>query len=79
MYIYNKGGVKSVQCHKIALNIWEWAIAKDILWAVDRNGLISAEHCLSLESLLAGKVFHPYTQWDLPSNLFSKTIRNHWY
>ena len=27
-YINNFGGVKSIDCHKVAKNVWEWAIAR---------------------------------------------------
>ena len=66
-YINNKGGVKSIECHEIAKNIWEWAI--------HRNIHLSAEHIPGSKNVLADKasrVFNENTEWTLDLIGFSK-------
>ena len=65
-YINNKGGVKSLQCHRVARNIWEWAI--------DRNNNVSAEHIPGVENTLAdtaSRKFNENTEWALIPDIFS--------
>ena len=64
-YINNKGGVKLIECHEIAKNIWEWAI--------HRNIHLSAEHIPGSKNVLADKasrVFNENTEWTLDLIVF---------
>ena len=65
-YINNLGGVKSITCHKIAREIW--------IWAISRNNHISAEHLPGVENVVADKasrVFDENTEWQLVPTIFN--------
>ena len=65
-YINNKGGVKSLKCHRIAREIWEWAI--------DHNNHITAEHIPGVENTLADKAsrkINANIEWSLFPKIFS--------
>ena len=66
-YINNKGGVKSLKCHKIAKDIWIWAREKFIH--------LSAEHLPGSKNCLADKasrIFDNNTEYELNDNIFQK-------
>lgn len=66
-YINNMGGVKSLDCHAVALDIWKWA--------AQRNIYVSAEHLPgSLNTLAdnASRIFDVNTEWQLAPNYFDK-------
>ena len=68
-YLNNKGGIRSLDSHKISLEIWEWAIEKKFH--------LSAEHIPGHTNDLAdraSRVFHESTEWELDSHVFSKII-----
>ena len=70
-YINNKGGVKSIPCHKVARSIWEWAISK--------NNLLSAEHIPGSQNILADKasrVFDVNTEWSLDKSVYDRIERH---
>lgn len=69
-YVNHKGGVKSIQCHEVARNIWEWAISL--------HNDLSAEHIPGSENVLADKasrVFDIYTEWEVNNEVFLGIIR----
>ena len=51
-YINNLGGVKSLDCHKLAKDIWSWAIC--------RNNHLSAEHLPGSENSVADRAIVVY-------------------
>ena len=65
VYINKFGGVKSLQCHAVAKEIWYWAIERSIH--------LSAEHLPGSENTLADKasrIFDENTEWELVENVF---------
>ena len=70
-YVNNKGGVKSLDCHRIALEIWSWAIDRDII--------ITAEHLPGSKNVLADKasrVFDMNTEWELNEIVYRAVENN---
>lgn len=70
-YINNLGGVKSIPCHKIAKEIW--------LWALERNIHLSAEHLPGSENVIADKasrVLDDNTEWELVMACFLEVNNN---
>ena len=64
-YINNLGGVKSMTCHKVAKDIW--------LWALSNDNHLSAEHLPGSKNLVAdsaSRIFDDNTEWTLYSNVF---------
>ena len=64
-YVNHKGGTHSEACNKMALDIWEWAIEKDI-W-------LSASHVPGIKNTVAdlrSRVFYDNKEWSLNSNVF---------
>ena len=64
-YINNFGGVKSLNCHEVAKEIW--------LWAIDRRIHVSAEHLPGSQNILADKasrIFDKNTEWELDQEVF---------
>ena len=69
-YINNLGGVKSVDCHKIAKEVW--------VWAIEIGNHISAEHLPGSKNVLADKasrVFDVNTEWELDSSVYHDIIK----
>ena len=65
-YINAQGGVVSEKCNQIAVEIWQWAIDRDI-W-------LSATHIpgkLNKEADQASRVFNDRTEWMLNPKVFS--------
>ena len=65
-YINNFGGVKSIQCHSIAKDIW--------VWAIERKNFLSAEHIPGSKNILADKasrIFDENTEWEISSSVYS--------
>ena len=70
-YINNLGGVKSMECHKVTRDIWQWAI--------ERNIHLSAEHLPGSKNVTADKasrIFDENTEWQISGNIFNKIIEN---
>lgn len=68
-YLNNKGGIRSIECHKVSKTIWEWAI--------ERNLHLSAEHLPGSANILADKasrVFDHNTEWELDNKVFQNII-----
>ena len=66
-YVNNKGGVKSIDCHRQAKAIWEWALP--------RNINLSAEHLPGSDNTMADKasrIFDENTEWALDSTVYHK-------
>ena len=66
-YINNKGGVKSIPCHRVAKDIWEWAVT--------RNNHLSAQHLPGSENIIAdraSRIHDVNTEWMLSNSVFSK-------
>ena len=66
-YVNSLGGVKSMQCHVFARDIW--------LWAIDGSNHLSAEHLPGSENVLADKasrVFDNNTEWALSRSVYNK-------
>lgn len=64
-YINKLGGVKSIICHRIVTEIWNWAFRRKIH--------LSAEHLPGSQNLLADKasrVFDVNTEWMLSNEAF---------
>ena len=71
-YINSMGGVKSEICITMALQIWEWCIARQI-W-------ISARHIPGSQNVQADKAsreFKDSVEWTLSGEIF-QDINNHW-
>ena len=69
-YINNFGGVKSIECHKVARDIWEWAFA--------RNNLLCAVHLPGSQNELADKasrIFDTNTEWELDTDVFVEVCK----
>lgn len=65
-YVNNYGGVKSMKCHALAKQIWNWALNRSIH--------LSAEHLPGSENILADKasrIFDANTEWSLASSVFN--------
>lgn len=68
-YVNNLGGVKSLSCHKVAKDIW--------LWAMQRCIHLSAEHLPGTENTQADKasrIFDVNTEWQLSQIVFDKIV-----
>ena len=68
-YVNNFGGVKSMSCHHIAKDIWQWAI--------DRNNHLSVEFLPGSENIhadRASRIFDENTEWNLNSNVIHRII-----
>ncbi|XP_060591829.1 uncharacterized protein LOC132746624 [Ruditapes philippinarum] len=66
-YINNMGGTVSLQCNKIAVEIWTWCIANDI-W-------LTAAHIAGKENLeadQASRKFKDNLEWKLDEKIFNK-------
>ena len=64
-YINKLGGVQSMQCHRVAKDIW--------IWAIEKNIHLSAVHLPGSENVLADKasrVFDENTEWTLCNSIF---------
>ena len=72
-YINNKGGIKSIECHRTVKVIWEWAI--------ERRIIISAEHITGSQNVLAdeaSRVIDVDTEWELSSQIYAQIIEKCW-
>lgn len=66
-YINHLGGCKSIECHKVTKEIWEWAI--------ERNIILSAEFIAGKENTEAdeaSRIFDENTEWSLANQVFEK-------
>ena len=66
-YVNHLGGCKSIECHKVTREIWEWAI--------DRNNHLSAEFIAGKENTDAdetSRIFDENTEWALPKHIFDE-------
>lgn len=66
-YINNMGGIKSMNCHAVAKDIWTFAISNSFI--------ISAEHLPGVNNEIADKesrIFHDDTEWAIELNIFRK-------
>ena len=71
-YINSMGGIKSEICNAMALQIWEWCIARKI-W-------ISARHIPGSQNVQADKAspeFKDSVEWALNTEIF-QDILTHW-
>ena len=68
-YINNKGGIKSILCDKLAIDIWNfWSFRK--IW-------ISAAHIPGIENPIADKlsrIFNDQTEWILSPKIYKKIV-----
>jgi len=70
-YINNKGGVKSMDCHRVAVDIWTWAISRRII--------LTATHLPGSQNVLADKasrIFDLNTEWELNSEVYENIQNN---
>ena len=70
-YINARGGIRSIECNKIAIQIWEWAL--------DRNNFLSAEHIPGKENVEADYLSrnqYDLGEWSLSTMTYHKII-NH--
>lgn len=68
-YINNMGGIKSINCNRLAFDIWSWCI--------DKNIWISAEFLPGSENVLADKesrIFNDSTEWMLDKDVFTSVV-----
>ena len=69
-YVKNQGGVRSVECNQVALEIWDWA--------EDREIWLSIAHIPGVENVLAdrrSRVFADNLEWELNESLFAKIVK----
>ena len=73
-YINTMGGVKSETCNGMALQIWEWSIARQIS--------LSARHIPGSENIQAdtcrtSRAFKDSVEWSLSNEVF-QSLLSHW-
>lgn len=68
-YINAMGGIKSVECNRLAVKIWSWCI--------DRNIWLSATHVpgVSNEADFSSRNFNENVEWMLNKQVFQKIIQ----
>lgn len=69
-YINHMGGTKSPECNKVAHEIWDWCI--------ERNIWLSSVHIPGVENVEAdheSRVFHDQTEWMLNGKVFSRITK----
>ena len=68
-YINAMGGVKSENCHDMALQIWEWCISKQI-WLSARH--IPGSHNIQADT--ASRKFKDSVEWSLSTEVFQSIL-----
>ncbi len=70
-YIQNMGGIKSIECNKLAKSLWNWCIARNI-W-------VTAAHLPGILNTTAdrsSRKFQEETEWMLNRKLFRKITKH---
>jgi len=68
-YINNMGGIKSLDCNRLASEIWSWCINKDI-W-ISANYVPTSENIADSES----RKFNENIEWMLNPDIFKQLIK----
>ena len=66
-YVNNLGGTRSVKCHKVAKEIWEWALQRSVWLSVD---FLPGVCNTAADS--ASRKFIDDTEWAIPQKYFEK-------